>query len=846
MTGTDGSPEEAVATALAGWSDERLLELLDARPDLLTPPLGGLPNFVRRLVGGPSTQLAYRRLDQFHRQIVDALCLLGGGGTGREYPGKQPSVRELSSFLGAGSEGGFDAADLQNALTQLETIGLVFPLGTRLQLVPGLAGMRYPAGLGPPAATVLARWAKAELAAMAQRLGAVPGRTKESALAAVAQALADPATVAAVVDHGPAGSNELAEALSRHPLVTVPGGAFYTHDRTPVAWFAHRGLLAPLSWDTMVMPREAGFGLRGGRPFARVTSRPPALATRPADPERTDAGAADQALRLVGDIVTILDVFAETPGRRIKTGGLGVRDLRRAAKAVGRPERETARIIELAGLSDLVSIDDLTEDAMPTPAFDEWMAEEPPARWGWLVARWRASEYHLSLAGALDAKAKPIGPLVPRLSDADALARRLLLLETLPAVPPGQATDRAALAERLAWHAPMLWSNGPAHPSMLIDWSMDEADLLGLTYLGALSTAGRLAAAGRLAEAAEALATRAPAVVEHFVVQADMSAMAPGELAYAVRLELELMADVESTGAATVFRFSESSIARALTAGRRPEEMVAFLERHATRGLPQPLTYLIADLGRRFGRVRIGSARCYLRSEEPSLLAELLVARRCRDLGLRALAPTVLVASADPTVVLGAVRAAGYLAAAEDADGGLVLARSQPGRVVRPSVFATMDSVFARTRPPPLDPAEVVAALRADVAPARRPPVSSTPPRLVPLPGLAFLDEIDDEDEIDDDEDEDDFQEVPRPTHIASGAQAVSLVVAQACEEGWLVRLAFTNDKGNPMQINAAVIDVDTVQMYAEQVPGGANHDIPLSAVRWARVMTTAEEDCVL
>ena len=836
-----------MAAALRGWSDERLLMLLDARPDLLTPPLGGLFGIVRRLVSGPSTQLAYRRLDQFHRQIVDALCLLAGGGTGREFPGREPSVRELTSLLGAGSgEDGFTAADLQNALTHLENIGLVFPLGTRLELVPGLAGMRYPAGLGPPAATVLARWAKAELVAMAQRLGAVPGRTKEAALAAVAQALADPATIAAVVDQGPAGSKGLAEALGRHPLVTVQGGAFYAHDRTPVAWFARRGLLAPLSWDTMVMPREAGFGLRGGRPFARVTSRPPALTARPADAERTDAGAADQALRLVSDIVTILDGFAETPGRRIKTGGLGVRDLRRAAKAVGRPERETARIVELAGMADLVSIDDLTEDAMPTPAFDAWMAEEPPARWGRLVARWRASEYHLSLAGALDAKAKPITPLVPRIPEPDALARRRLLLDTLPAVAPGQATDRVGLAERLAWQAPMLWSNGPADPSMLVDWSMDEADLLGLTYLGGLSTAGRLAAEGRLAEAVEALAARAPPVVEHFVVQADMSAMAPGELAYAVRLELELMADVESTGAATVFRFSESSIARALTAGRPPEKMVAFLERHATRVLPQPLTYLIADLGRRFGRVRIGPARCYLRSDDPSLLTELLVARRCRDLGLRALAPTVVVASADPAVVLGAVRAAGYLAAAEDAEGGLVLARSEPGRVTRPSVFATMDSVFARARPTPLDPAAVVAAVRTDVPPASPPPASSTaPPHLVPLPGLAYLDELDDEDEIDD-EDDIDFQEVPRPTHIASGAQAVSVVVGLACEEGWLVRLAFTNDKGNPMQINAAVIDVDAVRLYAEQVPGGTNHEIPLAAVRWARVMTTAEEDCVL
>ena len=96
---------------------------------------------------------------------------------------------------------------------------------------------------------------------------------------------------------------------------------------------------------------------------------------------------------------------------------------------------------------------------------------------------------------------------------------------------------------------------------------------------------------------------------------------------------------------------------------------------HAPGGVPQALSYLVDDLGRRFGRARVGKASSYVRSEDASLLGEVLRDRRLSSLHLRSLAPTVLVSERPPGEVCSMLAKAGYLPASEAADGALVLAR---------------------------------------------------------------------------------------------------------------------------------------------------------------------------
>ncbi|MDP9389356.1 MAG: hypothetical protein M3Q48_15920, partial [Actinomycetota bacterium] len=439
------APDDGVTRALSGWSDERLQALLAARPDLADPPPPDFEALGFRAALAQSVAACRRHLDQWCLQVLDSLCLLSSPAT----------VGALRRLLGHP----VDEGDLDRALGRLEDLALVFRSGDELRPVHGAQELPYPAGLGPPADEVLGRRSAAELAAMARRLGATAGRTKTATLAALAGALADPTVVRAAVEGGPEGTDELVDELAwRYPAVSVPGGTAYLYDRTPVGWLANRGLVVPVSWNSVVMPREAGVGLRGGRPFPVLANRPPAL-----DPVAVDAGAVDtagaeHALRLVGDVATVLDAFGEAPPRMLKTGGVGIRDVRRMAKATGRTESGAAWLVELAGAAGLVAADEATGGALPTAAYDEWLGLEAPRRWSWLVAAWLGAELHLSVAGAIDAKDKPVPPLAPWCPEPHAVPQRRLVLEALAEAGTGGAVDTATLRQRIAWAGPAVWS----------------------------------------------------------------------------------------------------------------------------------------------------------------------------------------------------------------------------------------------------------------------------------------------------------------------------------------------------------------------------------------------------
>jgi hypothetical protein len=141
-----------------------------------------------------------------------------------------------------------------------------------------------------------------------------------------------------------------------------------------------------------------------------------------------------------------------------------------------------------------------------------------------------------------------------------------------------------------------------------------------------------------------------------------------------------MTADIESTGGATVFRFSDTSIRRALDAGRSAADLHALLAARSRTPVPQPLSYLIDDVARKHGRIRIGLAGSYVRCDDDGLLNEVLADRRVESLRLRRLAPSVLVSPLAPERVAERLREVGYAPAAESPDGALLLRRPDAGR----------------------------------------------------------------------------------------------------------------------------------------------------------------------
>jgi hypothetical protein len=190
------------------------------------------------------------------------------------------------------------------------------------------------------------------------------------------------------------------------------------------------------------------------------------------------------------------------------------------------------------------------------------------------------------------------------------------------------------------------------------------------------SDAGGESDVSMLDRVASAMSPHLPSPVDHILVQADLTAVAPGPLVGGLGSFMRLAADVESRGGATVYRFTPESVRRALDAGWTAADLIETVRRSSRTPVPQPLEYLIADVARKHGQTRIGGAAAYIRSDDESVLDTMLASRDLAPLRLRRLAPTVLVSSADPRVLVDLLRDNGFAPVHEGLDGAVVHAET--------------------------------------------------------------------------------------------------------------------------------------------------------------------------
>ncbi len=311
----------------------------------------------------------------------------------------------------------------------------------------------------------------------------------------------------------------------------------------------------------------------------------------------------------------------------------------------------------------------------PSAAAAAWTARPDPVRWRQLAGAWQRADYWPSASGRQPDDAKPVPLLSPQYAAAGAAERREVVLVALAALDGGAATTLTDLAAALYWAQPQPWlRHRPDQGTVPIEWVWTEAELLGVIAAGSPTSFGRALIARDDAAAESALAAAEPQHETAFTLQADLTATVVGTLAREVLTELRLLADVESTGAATTFRFSDGSLRRAFDAGRSAAEITSFLERHAAKGVPQPLAYLVGDVARRHGHLRVGDAGSFVTSDDPAVLADACTHRRTRKLALRLLAPTVAVSPRPPDAVLEGLRAAGFLPTADALDGTIKFA----------------------------------------------------------------------------------------------------------------------------------------------------------------------------
>src|SRR5690606_11044780 len=312
---------------------------------------------------------------------------------------------------------------------------------------------------------------------------------------------------------------------------------------------------------------------------------------------RAAAGEAATTVRLTEEL---LERWGLEPPPVLRSGGLAVRDLRAAAGFLDVPEWHAALLVEVAYAAGLLTRSgDLDGEWLPTPAYDLWLMRDTAGRWTELARGWLKSDRVAGLAGERDDRDRLINALSEAMVRSSAPSIRRAVLEILADAGPGAAVAEDALRARLAWLRPR--RGGPAR-DRLVGWTLREAAALGVTGFGGLAPFARDPLAGDDPEPPPE--KHPPDPVDETVPHADPPAR-----------ELALAADVESTGGATVYRFTAESIRRALDAGRTAADVTELLTRHSATPLPQPLVYLIEDVARRHGHLRVGALSSYVRTD---------------------------------------------------------------------------------------------------------------------------------------------------------------------------------------------------------------------------------------
>ncbi|MFJ1703181.1 helicase-associated domain-containing protein [Kitasatospora sp. NPDC088346] len=521
-------------------------------------------------------------------------------------------------------------------------------------------------------------------------------------------------------------------------------------------WLAARGLLVPVGADLAELPYEVGTALRDPDAAHDFTPEPPAVHGARPLPARSAGEAQAAATAAVSQVELLLRATAAAPLAVRRTGGIAVRDTRRLAKAVGSGEQLTRFWLDLAANAGLISPHRDTPPAtrsrkpvpppparvLPTDRYDRWLAAPPADRLVPLIATWAVTPEVFTHWP--DGGDPPVALATPQ--DPDAVPLRRALLEALALLPEGSGVGAAAgldddvltgLTDAARWHLPMAMATAAARPA-LTPATLTEAELLGVVAHGALTPVGHAvlamlrAGADRwfpavpgagpsltghpdLARAVgqlrTALADLVPVPLTTARFQADLTVVVPGVPAPELADLLGSVADRESDGHAVVWRIGPAAVRRALDAGAAADGLLARLTEVSEGALPLPQTleYLVRDTARTHGRVRVVRSSCCLRSDDEALVLELSKARALTRLGLRRIAPTVLISTASPADTLAALRLAGYAPVLEAETGTTVVERAPEERAA--TEMPELDAARPHHGRGPASPAALTAAL---------------------------------------------------------------------------------------------------------------------------------------
>jgi hypothetical protein len=532
--------------------------------------------------------------------------------------------------------------EAKGALAHLVMVGLVYPSDDGMRLPTQLRDVigTEPAGLGP------ASMAKLKLSEL---------------------------------DEAPADAKKVLERLAWGP----PRGSVgdIKNPGPGVNWLLEKKFLVPLDQRTVILPREVAITLRGGKIHKERSIKQPSLSGAKRIEQQINLAAIANVSTVLRWVEELLNFWADEPADALRAGGLGVRDLKIISTHLGVDESCTAFVAELAYLASLISID-ADDRILPSNKFDIWLMQTPADRWQMLASQWLITSRVSGLVGRVEAK--NVAALGPELDRVNAARVRALTLELLRE-NQGVAPEWNSFKEVLSWRAPV--RRNSSLQDELAEWTLREAEWLGITGQGALSKYGAQFLAG---DDLSSINEDLPKTVDHILIQSDNTAIAPGPLEHEISQALAMMAEIESRGGATVYRFTESTIRRALDHGKTGDEIKTFLVKTSKTPMPQPLEYLIADVAKKHGKLRVGNTSSFIRCEDTALISQIMNDKKLEILALRRIAPEVVICDMDATDAMRVLRECGYLPAGESANGMILtgprsnraLTKPRPPRVI--------------------------------------------------------------------------------------------------------------------------------------------------------------------
>ena len=611
------------ADYLRALDDAALISMFTHRPDLVTPVPPDIASLAVRASSAPSLARAVDGLNKWQLQVLEVCAILDEPFTEKEI----------------------------TALTEKSALFILPGLIERGLLYVDKDGMRTPTNLKEVLGNEIAGLGPASMAKL---------KLKK-------------------LDEAPAAAKKVLEAMVWGP----PRGTITDIKKpsTGVAWLLEEGFLVPFNQQTVVLPREVAIYLRGNKVHRQLEVSQPAITSSKRDERSVQLAAIANITTFLRWTEEVLNYWAQEPASALRSGGLGVRELKELSLHLGVDEVCAAFIAEVAYVAGLLTIE-ADDKILPTTQFDICLMQSASARWQALTSAWLLSSRLPGLVGKEGSK--NVAPLGPELDRASAASTRRLVLNLLNE-NRGVAVDAHSLYDAAQWLSPSKRSGGLQKDYLL--WNLRECEWLGITGQGVISQYGIDFLEGADCSAID---SDLPKAVDHILIQSDNTAIAPGPLEHEVAQELALIADVESRGGATVFRFSESSIRRGLDHGRTGDEIAKFLAKTSKTPMPQPLEYLITDVAKKHGKLRVGNTASFIRCEDPALIAQIISDKRLEILGLRRIAPEVLISTFDAAEAMHILRSYGYLPAGEDAKGLLLSGprvqraqgRARPPRII--------------------------------------------------------------------------------------------------------------------------------------------------------------------